>query len=114
MRELLSLDEVLRRLQALCDEAGGQRALARRLGVSMAFINAALKGRARPSGAILDALGLERVMAYREKQPAQSRPKRRSRAKDASRSFAGLLIGWETASEIFICEALSDWLAILA
>ena len=43
---------------------GGQRALARKLGVSVSFINKIVKGTKEPSGKVLTYLGLQRVVTY--------------------------------------------------
>ena len=53
--------QLLRRLQAACDEAGSQTAFAQRLGVRPQFVNNVLAGRREPSARLLEALGYRRI-----------------------------------------------------
>lgn len=51
----------------LADEArreGSQRALARKIGVSAAFLNDIIRGKREPSGKPLKYLGLVRLVSY--------------------------------------------------
>lgn len=54
----LSADEVLAMIRDAVTKAGGQRAAARRFGVSAAYINDLVHARREPGDAILRALGL--------------------------------------------------------
>jgi DNA-binding transcriptional regulator YdaS (Cro superfamily) len=47
-----------------------QAAWARKHGVSPAYVSDVINGRREPGPAILDALGIERVVTYRPKPPA--------------------------------------------
>jgi len=53
--------QLLRRLQAACDEAGSQTAFAEALRVRPQFISNVLAGRRQPSAKLLEALGYRRV-----------------------------------------------------
>ena len=65
---MLTEEQARERLQERLDLAGGtQTALARELGVSLPYLNDVLHGRRELAGKVLDALGLERVISYREK-----------------------------------------------
>lgn len=63
-------EEIREMLRAAIAEAGNQRAAAVKLGVSVAYLNDVIKGRAAPGRLILEALGLERIetIVYRRKQ----------------------------------------------
>lgn len=63
----LTAADVRNILADIVARSGSQKATAREAGCSPAFLNDVLKGRREPSGAILDALGLERVIYYRAK-----------------------------------------------
>jgi hypothetical protein len=63
-RRLLSAEDVLGILQAEIAEAGSQTAWARRTGANRTSLNLALTGRQPVTRNLLDALGLERVVAY--------------------------------------------------
>jgi len=58
--------DVCRRLSKACKEAGGQRAWAEAHGVSPTYVSSVLHSRIEPGKAILQALGLVRVVVYRE------------------------------------------------
>ncbi len=60
-----SLD-VCRRLSEACKEAGGQGAWAALHGVSPTYVSSVLHARIEPGRAILEPLGLVRVIVYRE------------------------------------------------
>jgi len=49
-----------------------QRQLAAQLGISASFMGDIVQGRRPPSDRVIDALGLERVVIYRRKKPANS------------------------------------------
>jgi len=51
-------------------EVGGQKILARKLGVSETYLSDVINGRRDPADRLLSALGMERVVTYRfiEKQ----------------------------------------------
>ena len=61
-------DLAQRRLAAVIQRAGSQRAAARSLGVSAAYLNDVLRGRRAVSARLARALGLERVTVYRVKE----------------------------------------------
>jgi transcriptional regulator with XRE-family HTH domain len=63
----VTLNEVLRRLNGLVAQAGGQSALAARIGCSPSYISNTLRGAAPPGQKLLDGLGMERVVSYRDK-----------------------------------------------
>ncbi len=52
-------------LHLACVAHGSQKAFAERAGVSGAYVNDVLQRRREPGGAITQALGLERITAYR-------------------------------------------------
>lgn len=54
------------------DRVGTQKAFADKHKLSPAYISDTLSGRRDPSEAILDALGLERVVTYRKKAKADA------------------------------------------
>ena len=58
--------DVCRRLSEACKEAGGQSAWAALHGVSPTYVSSVLHARIEPGKAILQALGLVRVVVYRE------------------------------------------------
>lgn len=59
-----SADDVRRKLEAVCREAGSQLAWARANDISQAYVNDVLHGRREPGDSILRALGLRRVVSY--------------------------------------------------
>lgn len=68
---MLTEEQARERLQERLDLAGGkQTALAKELGVSLPYLNDVLHSRRELAGKLLDALGLERVISYREKPDA--------------------------------------------
>lgn len=64
---MLSEDDIRERLRAAIAAAGSQQAFARQCGISAQYINDVVRGRREPGHKILDALGLERIVTYREK-----------------------------------------------
>lgn len=65
MGEVLNLVGVVIRLRRECRRAGGQRAWASAHTISEQYVSDVLNGRRAPGNAILSALRLERVVAYR-------------------------------------------------
>ena len=63
-RQLLSAEDVIRILHAEIEKAGSQTAWARRTGANRSSLNLALTGRQPVTRNLLDALGLERVVAF--------------------------------------------------
>lgn len=57
-------------LVRLSKKAGSQKALAESLNVTEPYLSAVIIGRNEPGPAILDPLGLERVVSYRRKRAA--------------------------------------------
>lgn len=49
------------------EREGGQRALARKIGVSPTFLNDILREKREPAGKVVSFLGLERVVSYKER-----------------------------------------------
>lgn len=68
------LDEqaILERLRAAIRVAGSQQAFARQYGISAQYISDVAHGRRIMGQKILDALGLERVVSYRERSAVRS------------------------------------------
>jgi hypothetical protein len=58
--------DVCRRLSEACKDVGGQSAWAALHGVSPTYVSSVLHARIEPGKAILQALGLVRVVVYRE------------------------------------------------
>ena len=65
---MLTEQDVIARLQAAIAAAGSQTAFAQQHGMSDQYVSDAVRGRREIGRKILDALGLERVVSYREKQ----------------------------------------------
>jgi len=63
-RLLLSAEDVIDLLHTEIDKAGSQTAWARRTGANRTSLNLALTGRQAVTRSLLDALGLERVVAF--------------------------------------------------
>jgi hypothetical protein len=63
-RVLLSAEDVIEILHAEIEKAGSQTAWARRTGANRTSLNLALTGRQPVTQSLLDALGLERVVAF--------------------------------------------------
>lgn len=62
----MTKDELIQHLQQMIAQAGSQRELAIRLGVSAAYLGDVLHGKREPGSKLLKALGLERVVVYRK------------------------------------------------
>jgi len=54
------------RLRAAAEAAGGQRALAKKIGCDFQLVNAIIKGRCLPCGKPLEYLGLKKLVTYEE------------------------------------------------
>jgi transcriptional regulator with XRE-family HTH domain len=65
--------DVIAAIRRSAKEAGTQKALAERLGISESYLADVLGGRKDPGEAILEPLGLERVVTYRRKRQNGSR-----------------------------------------
>lgn len=63
----MTLDEVLTLLRRECDKAGSQKVWAQAAGVTGAYVSDVLNKRREPGISILDALGLEKCTAYKQK-----------------------------------------------
>lgn len=67
MPEILDHDGLRRELATAIREAGGVNAFARSAGISPGYVSEVLNGK-RPAGAsIAEALGLQRLVAFRRK-----------------------------------------------
>lgn len=66
MRTLLTVDDVRKRLAAECGKLGSQTAWARRHGLSVPYVSDVINARREPGESVLQALGLERMVHYRE------------------------------------------------
>lgn len=60
--------DILRVIRDEVNRAGSQKDLAAKLGVSPTYISDVLNERKEPGEAILEPLGLERVVTYRRKK----------------------------------------------
>ena len=65
---MLTEQDVIERLRAAAAAAGSQRQFAKAHGFTPAYVHDVLHGKRAPAQRILDALGIERVTYYREKQ----------------------------------------------
>jgi hypothetical protein len=65
---MLSEYEVIVRLRAAIQAAGSQIAFAQQHHISQQYISDVLSNRRKPGQKILDALGVEQVVTYREKR----------------------------------------------
>jgi len=61
---MIDVTEVIRRLRLEVEIEGTQRAYAKSIGVSPAFLNDILLGKREPSGKVLEHLGLAKVTGY--------------------------------------------------
>lgn len=64
---MLTEIQVIERLRAACEAAGGQKAFAELHRLTPGYVGDVLHGKRPPADRILHALGLERVMIYRER-----------------------------------------------
>lgn len=62
--------EAIERLRIACDAAGGQKQFAKQHGFTPGYVNDVLWGKRALADRILAALGIERVVEYREKTKA--------------------------------------------
>ena len=62
----MTLSDVLALLAGECEKAGSKAAWAKLHGLSASYVGDVLKARREPGGGILNALGLERVVSYRQ------------------------------------------------
>jgi len=60
------LEEALRRLQAGIDQEGSQIAFAKKHGLSHTIISQVMRRRIDPPPQVLAAIGLERIVSYRD------------------------------------------------
>lgn len=74
MIDYLDTLDVCRLLSQACKEAGGQRKWAETYGLSPSYVSNVLHARCEPGKAVLDALGLARVVMYRKRPEAISCP----------------------------------------
>lgn len=65
VKPTMTKSELIEHLRQLLAEAGTQKELAARLGVSAAYLGDVLLGRKEPGKKLLAALGVERVVIYR-------------------------------------------------
>ncbi len=63
----MTADTIRDKLKNLAKEVGGQRELARRIGVSAPFLNDIILSKRHPSGKVLEFLQIERIVIYRKK-----------------------------------------------
>lgn len=63
---MVAASVIIRRLQVLANQLGGQKALAAKLKVSPQYLSDVMTGKSDPGPAILKALGYERVVLYKE------------------------------------------------
>lgn len=64
---MITEERVLECLREECERLGSQKAFAELHGLSTAYINDVMRGRRDFGPAILAALGIERVVTYRER-----------------------------------------------
>jgi DNA-binding transcriptional regulator YdaS (Cro superfamily) len=65
----MNAEDVRDLLRRKVEQAGSQAAWADERGVTPAYVSDVLRGTREPGPAILNALGLERVVSYRQKRP---------------------------------------------
>ena len=68
MKKQLTLSEVITLLATRCKEHGSQRAFAEMHDVSAQYVTDVLRKHREPGERILDALGLQKVIVYTEKE----------------------------------------------
>ena len=66
----MKADDVRKQLRAECKAMGGEKYFAVKAGVSVQLVYAIEIGNREPRGRVLDALGLEAVVVFRRKKPA--------------------------------------------
>lgn len=65
---MLNEQELIAKLRDVVTRTGSQKDYAQQHGLSEQYLSDVLRGRREPGQKILDALGVERVVGYREKQ----------------------------------------------
>lgn len=68
---MLTEQDIIDRLHVAIAKAGSQRAFAQQYKLSAAYVNDVVRRRREPGQKILDALGVDRVVTYREKSSEQ-------------------------------------------
>jgi hypothetical protein len=68
MRKQLTQTEVVALLRQRCQQVGSQKNFADANSISAQYVTDVLNRRREPGGAILDALGLRKVVSYKAKQ----------------------------------------------
>lgn len=68
MKKQLTLDDVINLLRKRCEEDGSQKAFAIYNDISPQYITDVLRRKREPGAMILDALGLQKVVTYTEKE----------------------------------------------
>lgn len=63
---MLTEQQVIERLRAATSAAGGQKAFAKAHGFTPGYIHDVLHGKRAPADRILAAIGVERIVIYRE------------------------------------------------
>ncbi len=61
---MITPNDIRAELELACRDAGGQRAFARQVGLSAAYVNGVLTGRMPPGPGVLEPLGLKAVTVY--------------------------------------------------
>lgn len=64
---MLTESQVIERLRAACVAAGGQAAFAKANGMTASYVGDVLQGKRAPAERILAAIGIERLIVYRDK-----------------------------------------------
>lgn len=64
MKKTATERALIKRIRELSDEAGGQRAFARKIGVSESLVSHVLAGRKRAGRALLAACGMRKEIRY--------------------------------------------------
>ncbi len=65
---MLTEQDIIARLRAAVTQAGSQKAFADLHHISEQYLSDVVRGRREPGRKILDVLGVERVVSYREKE----------------------------------------------
>ena len=64
----MTREQLLARLRRECEQVGSQASWAKANGMSAVYVSDVLAGKREPAGKLLEALGVERVIAYRSKR----------------------------------------------
>jgi hypothetical protein len=70
---MLTEQDIRDRLRAAIKQAGSQAAFARQHNISLQYINDVMNGRRDMGQKILDALGIEKIVTYRERSDVSDR-----------------------------------------